>query len=76
MYTVTPDNNVIRIRLIKKGRNKNRITVCSILSPENAEALENEVKSLWGQVHYDLHISEIYESYEAAKKAAFIGKLS
>ena len=70
MYTVTPDNNVIRIRLIKKGRNENRITVCTILSPED------ETKSLWGQIHYELHISEIFKSYEAAKKAAFIGKLS
>lgn len=70
MYTITSDNNIIRIRLIKKGHNENRITVCTILSPED------EAKSLWGRIHYDLYISEIFESHEAAKKAIFIRKLS
>jgi len=70
MYTVTPDNDVLKIRLIKPGRNSNRVQVCTVSSPED------ETRSLWGQINYELHMSEIFTNREDAEKQAFIRKLS
>ncbi len=69
-WIVSDDNNVVKIRIVEKDPNSNRLTVFSILSPED------EARSFWGQITYSIHKSRIHGTYEGAKKAAFINRLS
>jgi hypothetical protein len=71
MYTLTPDNDILKVKVLGPGRNAhNRVRVFTISSPED------EGKSMWGQINYELHMSNLFINREAAEKAAFIGKLS
>ncbi len=78
MYTITLDNNIQRINIIGPSHQydpinhfeKNGVRVYSILSPED------EVKSCWGRIVYDVHKSQIFTTREAAQKEQFIRKLS
>lgn len=70
MFMVTDHNTVQRIVLIRPTQNPNMVTVRSILSSKD------EVKTLWGQIVFDLHISQIFDTEEKAKKELFVRSLS
>lgn len=70
MYTIIHDDTIQRIVLLRPSQNPNRITVRSISSPEDVG------KNLWGQITYDLHVSEIFDTEEKANKEIFVRALS
>ena len=77
MYILDADNNITRIKITNEYEALKTfvhqiveiVEVCVILSPEDEE------KSLWGNIVYDVPRSSIYHTHEAAKKASFKRKL-
>ncbi len=69
MYTLSSANKILEIRVIGKGDKPGCVMVEARLTEEQQE------KNLWGQIAFELHERNIFETYGEAKRVAFKSKL-